>query len=201
VPLQRAAPRTANPAFDLAADEGDRLQGYGVVHNAARDEAVSAARCGARACAAGKPCGIGSRALLLWRLCQTLDLAPTLPPSHPEPSHPPPLQASVPSFKSLSRDIVADVNTHSSHVVALVSAQQAAAAAAGPSTSAAGGSSGGGGGRGAGAPSVPQAVAEPSEAELAALREGEPTRGAAASARASPAWLEVDTDRPWCGHS
>ncbi len=40
-PLQRARARTANPAFDLGADEGDRVaEGYGLVHNAARDEAV-----------------------------------------------------------------------------------------------------------------------------------------------------------------
>jgi hypothetical protein len=44
---QRAAPRTANPALDLGADQGDALGGgYGLLHNTARDEAVSGAAMG-----------------------------------------------------------------------------------------------------------------------------------------------------------
>ncbi|KIY92212.1 transcription initiation factor TFIIH subunit H1 [Monoraphidium neglectum] len=141
---QRAAPRTANPALDLGADQGDALGGgYGLLHNTARDEA-----------------------------------------------------GSVQGFKSLSRDIVADVNTHSSHVIAAQARTQqqrqghgqgpgqqgqqqqqqqqpgqrpqqraASGGGAGPSGRAAGEGGGDAGGvRGAGA-----SEAEPSDADMAAM--------------------------------
>jgi len=105
-------------------------------------------------------------------------------------------QTSVAGFKSLSRDIVFDVNTHSSHVIAAQSLgrkrqqpgvkkpgaqQQESRGASSSSTAAAAAAAGGGGGGGGGGPT---GGAEPSDANIAAVQEGARLAGDAVSSPA-----------------